>query len=303
MILTPLLAIVVTLPVPYCYCVDGDKWLRNLVVLVVATMVLAALAYSRLVVVGLRTAMRWGFSAQLTYASLIPLAVVSVTEVVKKQFRLVGARICNVEVMGVVPVALTVTVLVVVMYLAIPFMVEGIELLPISRIHLEVGKRVTQAPVLVIPVDFWVRYYGYSVPSVGTLVTGVASQSVTTDYTVPTLVTPMTIVLLAISSAATAPRAVIAVLRKSRGGVRSHLKQVSRYLQSIGIPGLFIVAFMVLLISAAVYLAIGEEARANELATYAYYCLVIGVIGRLIELIYQERRERKRRGNTREQTA
>ncbi len=303
MIPISLLAIVVMLPVSHHYCVDRSKWLRNLAVLVVSTIALAALAYWRLIAIGspiiqqtfrfplstyvsyshtstlyailavpkpgaytytpwlqelgiktlvwslevilaimalaliryvddvkryvekplvlttlavvavvtiplslgpnapgignyllylaatnpvasgLRTAMRWSFLAQLTYTSLIPLAVISITEVIGKQFRLMRAKIFNVEVMRVVPVALTITVLVVATYLAIPFIVKGIELLPIPRTYLEAGKRVTQAPVLVIPVDAWMRYYGYPVPNVGALAIGVASKNITTQNT------------------------------------------------------------------------------------------------------------------------
>jgi len=44
----------------------------------------------------------------------------------------------------------------------------------------------------------------------------------------------------------------------------------------------FIVIFMILLTTAAYYLAIGNEGFANELAVYAYYSLVIGVFLQLI---------------------
>ncbi|GBC74899.1 hypothetical protein HRbin06_00206 [archaeon HR06] len=40
----------------------------------------------------------------------------------------------------------------------------------------------------------------------------------------------------------------------------------------------FIIAFMLLLISAAIYLAIGLSNVANEIAIYAYYSLVLGVV-------------------------
>ena len=39
----------------------------------------------------------------------------------------------------------------------------------------------------------------------------------------------------------------------------------------------FVVAFMALLMAAAGFLCTGSEAMANELAVYAYYCLVLGV--------------------------
>ena len=44
----------------------------------------------------------------------------------------------------------------------------------------------------------------------------------------------------------------------------------------------FIIAFMILLTTAAVYLALGDEANANNIAVYAYYSLVIGVFLQLI---------------------
>jgi len=61
------------------------------------------------------------------------------------------------------------------------------------------------------------------------------------------------------------------------------------------IPGWFIIGFMIFLMSAAYYLAQGNEKFANKLAEYAYYCLVIGVFGRLIQLIREERRQGKER--------
>jgi len=44
----------------------------------------------------------------------------------------------------------------------------------------------------------------------------------------------------------------------------------------------FIIAFMILLVIAAGYLAYGNEAFANDIAVYAYYSLVIGVILQII---------------------
>jgi hypothetical protein len=40
----------------------------------------------------------------------------------------------------------------------------------------------------------------------------------------------------------------------------------------------FIIAFMVLLLGAALYLCYGLEDAANTLAIYAYYMLVVGVV-------------------------
>lgn len=61
------------------------------------------------------------------------------------------------------------------------------------------------------------------------------------------------------------------------------------------IPGWFIVMFMIFLISAAYYLAQGDEEFANKLAEHAYYCLVIGVFGRLFQLIKEERKRGKKK--------
>jgi hypothetical protein len=52
----------------------------------------------------------------------------------------------------------------------------------------------------------------------------------------------------------------------------------------------FIVGFMLLLIVAAVSLSVGSVALADEVAVYAYYALVVGVIGQLVcYLKYQKR--------------
>jgi uncharacterized integral membrane protein len=44
----------------------------------------------------------------------------------------------------------------------------------------------------------------------------------------------------------------------------------------------FIIAFMVMLMAAAGYLCCGLESIANDIAVYAYYSLVIGVVLQLI---------------------
>jgi len=67
-------------------------------------------------------------------------------------------------------------------------------------------------------------------------------------------------------------------LRKER------VQKLLEYLKTnLGAP--FIVAFMILLATAAAYLAVGMESPANDIAVYAYYCLVIGVILQLISYI------------------
>ena len=53
----------------------------------------------------------------------------------------------------------------------------------------------------------------------------------------------------------------------------------------------FIIAFMILLIIAAGYLSAGNESFANELAIYAYYSLVVGVLLQLASFIRHSRRK------------
>lgn len=64
-----------------------------------------------------------------------------------------------------------------------------------------------------------------------------------------------------------------------------------RYLkQNWGAP--FILAFMLLLVLSAVYLAFGAEGIANDIAVYAYYCLVAGVALQIASYLkYREARE------------
>ena len=50
-----------------------------------------------------------------------------------------------------------------------------------------------------------------------------------------------------------------------------------------GVP--FIIAFQVLLISAAGYRAYGQAEMANQIAIYAYYALVIGVVLQLVSYL------------------
>lgn len=60
--------------------------------------------------------------------------------------------------------------------------------------------------------------------------------------------------------------------------------KVKEYFKSnYGAP--FIIAFMLLLIIAAVNLAIDNKDMADQLAVYAYYMLVIGVVGQIIAYI------------------
>lgn len=71
------------------------------------------------------------------------------------------------------------------------------------------------------------------------------------------------------------------------------LKSIKEFLTDI--PALFILSFMILLICAACQLAYNNELMANKFAEYAYYCLVIGVIGRLIQFIKEERKRQNKR--------
>ena len=68
--------------------------------------------------------------------------------------------------------------------------------------------------------------------------------------------------------------------RRSKISYKVRLKSYLK--ENWGAP--FIIGFMILLILAAAYLSVGNEAFADELAVYAYYSLVIGVILQLISL-------------------
>ncbi len=58
----------------------------------------------------------------------------------------------------------------------------------------------------------------------------------------------------------------------------------------------FIVAFQVLLASAAVLFVFGNPSVTNEVAIYAFYALVVGVAIQIVLVIREERR-RTRAGN------
>jgi len=55
----------------------------------------------------------------------------------------------------------------------------------------------------------------------------------------------------------------------------------------------FIIAFMIMLMICACLIAFGKEALANEVAVYAYYSLVIGVVLQLITFIREEHKRPK----------
>jgi hypothetical protein len=50
----------------------------------------------------------------------------------------------------------------------------------------------------------------------------------------------------------------------------------------------FIIAFMIMLMICACLLASGNDTLANEIAVYAYYSLVIGVVLQLVTFIREE---------------
>ena len=58
----------------------------------------------------------------------------------------------------------------------------------------------------------------------------------------------------------------------------------------------FIISFMALLMVAASYLAYGFETIANELAVYAYYMLIIGVVLQLISYLKWKKLKREDNG-------
>jgi hypothetical protein len=62
-------------------------------------------------------------------------------------------------------------------------------------------------------------------------------------------------------------------------------------------PGaLFIVAFQILLVSAAILLVGGNSGRANEVSVYAFYALAIGVAIQ-VGVVVREERKRTRTSN------
>jgi len=58
--------------------------------------------------------------------------------------------------------------------------------------------------------------------------------------------------------------------------IRIKKRHLNYFKENLGAP--FIITFMISLLAAAGYLAIGLETVANEIAIYAYYALVIGVM-------------------------
>jgi uncharacterized membrane protein YbhN (UPF0104 family) len=77
--------------------------------------------------------------------------------------------------------------------------------------------------------------------------------------------------------------------------VKIKKKRLDYFKENWGAP--FIIAFMILLIIAAIYLSLGNEAYANEIAIYAYYALVIGVFLQLASYIKYAKKEEKQKSN------
>ena len=69
------------------------------------------------------------------------------------------------------------------------------------------------------------------------------------------------------------------------------LKRFLNYLKENPGAG-FIIAFQALIVYAAVLLALGDSAQANEMSVMAYYALVIGVLWMLVDYIRPSGRSR-----------
>ncbi|RLF23794.1 MAG: hypothetical protein DRN15_04960 [Thermoprotei archaeon] len=74
------------------------------------------------------------------------------------------------------------------------------------------------------------------------------------------------------------------ILLTTKSYVLSSMISLAQWLRK-DIPAIFILSFMILLISASIALSLGKASMADKLAEWAYYALVIGVLGRLIELM------------------
>ena len=75
------------------------------------------------------------------------------------------------------------------------------------------------------------------------------------------------------------------------------LNQLKDYFRSNpGAP--FILAFMVLLLSAAALLTAGRQREADNVANYAFYALVVGIVIQIGVAVREERRHSHRRDNS-----
>jgi len=75
--------------------------------------------------------------------------------------------------------------------------------------------------------------------------------------------------------------------------MKQHLPRIKRYFrENLGAP--FVIGFQVLLLVAAGFLVLGNSALANEVAVYAYYSLVAGVVLQLISFVRQGKEAEKK---------
>ncbi len=70
---------------------------------------------------------------------------------------------------------------------------------------------------------------------------------------------------------------------------------LDKVISNLGIA--FVVAFIIMLTSAAIALALGSEVLANKMAEVAYYFLLIGVVTQLIEVVKVDLRKRNAEEN------
>ena len=76
--------------------------------------------------------------------------------------------------------------------------------------------------------------------------------------------------------------------KESGGKWRKHKSRIVGYLKKN--PGaLLIISFQIMLVTCAILIASGNETAANELAIYAFYALVIGVILQFVASLRHDR--------------
>jgi len=77
---------------------------------------------------------------------------------------------------------------------------------------------------------------------------------------------------------------------RSKLSPREFLPKVHRYFrENLGAP--FVIGFQVLLLTAAGLLAVRNAALANDVAVYAYYLLVVGVVLQLVSYLRSRGKE------------
>ncbi|MEM3871154.1 MAG: hypothetical protein QXE05_01120 [Nitrososphaeria archaeon] len=65
---------------------------------------------------------------------------------------------------------------------------------------------------------------------------------------------------------------------------KEYIIKIAKYIK-MNWGALFIISFMVLLSMAAIYLSLGNESYANDIAVYAYYMLILGIILQIVSYI------------------